>query len=233
MPLGFSAPRSAVTIASMRIPLHPRLPVGPARVLRRAVPFLLLASFIVVSGCQRLKPVDTTVFDRMGMGFSAIQALRGLHLDNNEVNQVVTAKQAGFSDDGCVALVRLARGRNEKFQTGEDVGDLLKAGMSEPSILELAQLNVLGLWTGEAQTMRLAGLSDRIILEAAHRHAAGETVLSGASLANFKNTGMSEAALLQLVRRGVSDSEAPTIIALRHRGWSDAMILRRYAGSAR
>ena len=169
----------------------------------------------------------------MGMGFSAIQALRGLHLDNNEVNQVVTAKQAGFSDDGCVALVRLARGRNEKFQTGEDVGDLLKAGMSEPSILELAQLNGLGLWTGEAQTMRLAGLSDRFILEAAHRHAAGEMVLSGASLANLKNTGMSEAALLQLVRLGVSDSEAPTIIALRRRGWSDAMILRRYAGSAR
>ncbi|HEV2298600.1 MAG TPA: hypothetical protein VGR72_08810 [Candidatus Acidoferrales bacterium] len=196
-----------------------------------AAPSLLLLFFLAVVGCQRIKPVDTTVFDRMGMGYSAIQVLRASNLDNTEVNEIIKAKDAGFSDDGCVALVRLARSRNEKFHTGEDVGDLLKAGMAEPSILELAQLNVLGLWTGEAETMRLAGLSDRIILEAAHRHAAGQTVLSGASLANFKNAGMSEPALLQLVRRGVSDSEAPTIIALRRRGWSDAMILRRYAGS--
>lgn len=201
------------------------------RKMRSTAPFLFLLFFLGVLGCQRIKPVDTTVFDRMGMGYSAIQVLRASNLDTAEVNEIIKAKDAGFSDDGCVALVRLARSRNEKFHTGEDVGDLLKAGMAEPSILELAQLNVLGLWTGEAETMRLAGLSDRIILEAAHRHASGQTVLSGASLANFKNAGMSESALLQLVRRGVSDSEAPTIIALRRRGWSDSMILRRYAGS--
>ena len=175
--------------------------------------------------------MDTTVFDRLGMGYSAIQALRASHLDTSEVSEIVTAKNGGLSDDGCVALVRLAHSRNEKFHSGQDVADLLKAGMSEPSVIELAQLNVLGIWTGEAVTMRLAGLSDRIILEAAHRHAAGEPVLSGASLANFKNTGMSEATLLQLVRRGIPDSQARTILALRHRGWSDAMILRRYPGS--
>ncbi|HKW87655.1 MAG TPA: hypothetical protein VJN21_02755 [Candidatus Acidoferrales bacterium] len=214
------------------MPLSPRLAVGSPRYLRRAVPLLLFA-FLLVPGCQRLKPVDTTVFDRMGMGYADIQTLRGLHLDNNEVNEIVEVKQAGLSDDGCVALVRLARGRNEKFHAGEDVADLLKAGMAEPSILELDQLNVLGLWTGEAETMRLAGLSDRIILEAAHRHAEGRTVLSGASLANFKNAGMREPALLELVRRGVPDSDARTIVSLKRRGWSDNAILRRYSGSAR
>jgi hypothetical protein len=165
------------------------------------------------------------------MDYSSIQSLRSLNVDNAEVAEIIKAKQGGFSDDGCVSLVRLAHDRKEKFHYGEDVGDLLKAGMTEPSILELSQLDVLGLWTGEAETMRLAGLSDRIILEAAHRHAAGEIVLSGASLANFKNAGMGEATLLQLVRRGIPDGEAPTIISLRRRGWSDAMILRRYAGS--
>lgn len=213
------------------MPLSPRRAVRPLCLSRRAAPLLFLSLVPFVFGCQKLKPVDTTVFDRLGMGYSAIQALRGSHLDSAEVNEIVTAKNGGLSDDGCVALVRLAHSRNEKFHSGQDVADLLKAGMSEPSVIELAQLNVLGIWTGEAVTMRLAGLSDRIILEAAHRHAAGEPVLSGASLANFKNTGMSEATLLQLVRRGVPDSQARTILALRHRGWSDAMILRRYPGS--
>ena len=199
--------------------------------MRRAAPLLFLSLIPFVLGCQKLKPVDTTVFDRLGMGYSAIQALRASHLDPSEVNEIVTAKNGGLSDDACVSLVRLVHGRNEKFHSGQDAADLLKAGMAEPSILELAQLNVLGIWTGEAVTMRLAGLSDRIILEAAHRHATGESVLSGASLANFKNTGMSEATLLQLVRRGVPDSEASEIISLRRHGWSDSMILRRYPGS--
>jgi hypothetical protein len=191
----------------------------------------LLVVLLFVSGCQKLKPVDTTPLDRIGLDYSSVQTIKSLNVSNAEVAQIVEAKQAGLSDDGCVALLRLARSRKEEFHYGDDVTSLLRAGMAEPSILELAQLNVLGLWTGEAETMRLAGLSDKIILEAARRHAAGETVLSGASLANFKNAGMSEAALLQLVRRGIPDSEAPTIIALRRRGWGDAMILRRYAGS--
>lgn len=201
--------------------------------MRLAAFLLLLSALLSIPGCQKIKPVDTTVFDRMGMGYSAIQALRGMHLDNSEVAEITTAKQGGFSDDGCVSLVRIARSRNEKFHSGQDVVDLLKASMAEPSIIELDQLNVLGLWTGEVETMRLAGLSDRIILEAAHRHAARQPVLSGASLANFKNAGMSEATLLQLVRRGVPDSEAPAIIYLRRHGWSDARILRRYPGSSR
>jgi hypothetical protein len=201
------------------------------RVWLRSASCALLASLLLVSGCQRIAPVDTTPLDRIGLNYSAIQTIKGLKPSTAEVADIVKAKQAGLSDDGCVALMHLARSRKEEFHYGDDVTALLRAGMAEPSILELAQLNVLGIWRGEAETMRLAGLSDKIILEAARRHAAGQTVLSGASLANFKNAGMSEAALLQLVRRGIPDSEAPTIIALRHRGWSDAMILRRYAGS--
>jgi hypothetical protein len=197
-----------------------------------AASLLLVGSLLLIFGCQRLKPVDTTPLDRIGLDYSSIQTIKSLNVSNSEVAQIVKARQAGLSSDGCVALLRLARSRKEDFHYGDDVDALLRAGMAESSVLELARLNVLGLWTGEAQTMRLAGLSDEIIIEAARRHAAGETVLSGASLANFKNAGMSEAALLQLVRRGIPDSEAPTIIALRRRGWSDAMILRRYAGSA-
>lgn len=216
----------------MRTPLPPRWPVRRAHVFLRAALLPLLFVLLFVLGCQRLKPVDTTPFDRVGMNYASIQALRGLSVDNAEVGEIITAKQGSLSDDGCVALVRLARSRTERFHRGQDVADLLKTGMAETSVLELAQLDVLGLWTGEAQTMRLAGLSDRIILEAAHRHAAGEVVLSGASLANFKNAGMSEPTLLQLVRRGIPDAEASAIISLRRRGWSDAMILRRYSGSS-
>lgn len=187
-------------------------------------------AFLFVAGCHRVMPTNTIPLDQSGLSFSAIQSLKSLNINDAEVAEIVKAKQAGLSDDGCVALVRLAHSRNEKFHTGDDVAQLLGAGMAESTVIELAKLNQIGLWTGEAQAMRLAGLSDEIILEAAHRRAAGEPVLSGASLANFKNAGMSEGTLLQLVRRGVADSEAPEIIRLRRRGWSDVQILRRYPG---
>lgn len=207
-------------------------PLG-SRQRRSALPrtaLLLFATLVLASGCSHIKPLDTSALDSAGMSFTAVQTLKGMDINNEEVAQIAQARQAGLNDDDCVSLVRLARGRTEKFQIGGDVAQLLRAGVSEPAVMQLAQLNEIASWSGEAVVMRLAGLSDEIILEAARRHAAGSSVLSGASLANFKNAGMREATLLQLVRRGVPDNEAPTILMLRRRGWSDAQILRRYPG---
>lgn len=207
----------------------PGSPERRAASLRTSVPVLLFASFLLF-GCKRIAPLDITPLDNSGMSFSAIQSLRAMDLTNAEAAQIIGAKQAGLTDDDCVTLVRLARSHKEPFQSGDDVTQLLRAGISESTVMQLAQLDQIGAWSGEAVAMRLAGLSDQIILEEAHRRAAGQAVLSGASLANFKNAGMREATLLQLVRRGVPDNEAPTILALRRRGWTDAQILRRYPG---
>lgn len=207
-------------------------PLGP-RQRRSALPrtaLLLFTTLLLASGCSHIKPLDTSALDSAGMSFTTVQTLKGLDITNEEVGEIAQARQAGLTDDDCVSLVRLVRGRKEKFQIGGDVAQLLRAGVSEPAVMQLAQLNEIASWSGEAVVMRLAGLSDEIILEAARRHAAGSSVLSGASLANFKNAGMREATLLQLVRRGVPDNEAPTILMLRKRGWSDAQILRRYPG---
>jgi hypothetical protein len=103
--------------------------------------------------------------------------------------------------------------------------------VGEAAILELAKLNQLGLNAGELQAMRLAGLSDAILLEVARHRAAGKPVLAGASLANLKNVGVRELTLLELARRGVPDSQAAAIISARRHGASDAELLRRFGGS--
>ncbi len=53
--------------------------------------------------------------------------------------------------------------------------------------------------------MRLAGLSDQVILAVARRRAAGKPVLSGPSLTQLKNAGWNEAELLSLIDRGATD----------------------------
>jgi hypothetical protein len=108
---------------------------------------------------------------------------------------------------------------------------LIQAGIGEDTVLELAKLNQLGLGAGELQAMHLAGLSDQIVLVVAHHHAEGKPVLSGASLAGLKNTGLRESTLLELAQRGVPDSQADAIISARRHGANDAEVLRRFTGS--
>jgi hypothetical protein len=47
----------------------------------------------------------------------------------------------------------------------------------------------------------------------------------------MRNTGMRDATLLELARRGVPDSESSEIVGLRRRGLNDTEILRHFTGS--
>lgn len=191
----------------------------------------LVAAFALCCGsCSRLKPVDTTPLDQSGMSYDAIQHLTALKISTAEVAQIARARQGGFSDDDCVEILKIYRSQNRPFDAGDAVAGLAQVGMMDSDILELAKMNQLGLGWGELQAMKLAGMSDAIVMEVARRHADGRPVLSGASLAQLKNAGVRESTLLKLVRRGVPESKARAILAYRHRGASERAILRRFAG---
>ncbi len=194
---------------------------------------LALLAFLAiwVAACHRLPPVDTAPLDRAGMTYDTIQQLKSLDISTPEVAEMAIARQGGLSDAGCIEMLRLYRNRNRPFDAGEAVANLAQVGISEDHIIELAKLDQLGLGAGELQAMRLAGLSDDIVMEVARHRAAGKPVLAGASLATLKNVGVREATLLELVRRGVPDSQANAIVAFRRHGASDAQILGKFTGS--
>ncbi|MGD1212290.1 MAG: hypothetical protein ABR973_13150 [Candidatus Acidiferrales bacterium] len=198
----------------------------------RPLPFLLLAALaFLVSGCHLHPLVDTAPLDNAGMDYDAIKQLKALDITTPEVAQVTAARLGGFPDASCVESVQIFHGRGQAFDAGDAIAGLLRAGMQVDTILELARLNQLGLGSGDLQAMRLAGLSDAIILEVARRHAEGKPVLGGASLAGLKNAGLRESTLLELARRGVPDSQGDAILSFRRHGASDGDILRRFAGS--
>jgi hypothetical protein len=190
---------------------------------------VVLAIVLSVAGCHSIPPLDTKPLDTAGMNYDAIQQLKALNITAPEVAQLATARQAGFSDASCVAALRIYRGRSQAFDAGDEIASLIRAQIGEDTILELARMNQLGLGAGELEAMRLAGLSDAILLEVARHRAAGQPVLAGASLANLKNAGVRELTLLELVRRGVPDSQAAAIIAFRRHGATDAQIISHFA----
>jgi hypothetical protein len=206
----------------------------PGRANSRAVfaPILALLFFsLFAASCKHVQPLDTKPLDASGMSYDTIKKLESLQITAPEIMELAKARSAGFSDASCIEVFKIAHGRGEAFVSGDAVRGLVRVDMKEPSILELARLNQLGLGVGELQAIRLTGLSDSIVLEVARHRVAGKPELSGVSLASLKNAGLRESTLLELARRGIPDSQAASIIALRHHGASDAEILRRYTGS--
>jgi hypothetical protein len=203
----------------------------------RIVPWRFLAAILIAAipllfaGCHHAILVDTAPLDAAGMSYDSIQQAKSLNITAAEVGELAKARQGGLSDANCVKILQIFRAQGQPFTAGATVAGLIRAGIGESTVVELASLKQLGFTSGELQAMRLAGLSDETILEVARRHAAGKTVLSGASLADMKNAGLRESTLLELSRRGIPDSQAAAIVASRQRGSSDEEILKRFTGS--
>ena len=194
---------------------------------------LAAALAFFAAGCKHIQPLDTKPLDVAGVEYNSIKKLEALNITPEEVTEISKMRSAGFSDDSCVNIIQIYHQRGKPFAAGETVAGLARASVSESTILELANMDQLGLGAGEFQVMRLAGLSDAIILETAKHQANGTPTLTGLSLGKLKNSGLRESTLLELARRGIPDSAADQIIASRrgrHRA-TDAEILRRFTGS--
>ncbi len=214
----------------MAFPLSPHIESGcaPSRRPALATLLVLVAALAVLAGagCKRVHSTDTRPLDKAGMGFHSIEELRGLAISDAEVAELVKAREAGLSDAACIELVRIARGLQQPFTSGDAIANLRRVDASEATILELARLNQLGPWAGEALAIRLVGLSDQTLLAIARRRAAGQPVLSGPLLAQLKNAGLSEAQILDVIDRGTTDEQAQAILAARQRAAGGSSFVR-------
>lgn len=177
--------------------------------------FAVAASLLLLAACNRVHQTNMTPLDGAGMHPDSIEQLQKYQIVDSEIQQVLTAGRAGMSEKGCVELVGLARARHAVFAEGDAVAGLLSAGMKESSAIELVRLNQLTPFAGEAEAMRLAGISDEVVLDVARHRAKGDTVLAGARLAELRDAGYSNAQLVAAVDHGISDKQADEIIA-RH-----------------
>jgi hypothetical protein len=172
-----------------------------------------LAVVLCLGGCQRFHHADTQPLAQSGFWSDTIQKLRDLNVSDSEVAGLIKLREAGLSDDDCVEFVNLARSRQQMFTSGETVATLLHSGLAEPTVMELARLNQIDSWALEAQSIRLAGYSDRVVLAAARRRADHQPMASAASLVELKNTGVSEQQVLEMISRGLTDEQVGQMVA--------------------
>lgn len=189
---------------------------------------LLLGMAFLSAACRRYEYVSLKPLDEAGFSFSTELKIQELEPTKEEVAQLTAAAKGGLSESACVDLLRIARGQKRRFAEGEAVAALHAANLADPTILELVRLQQIPSWSGEAQAIRLTGTSDRVILAVAQRRAAGQPILAGTSLAHLKDAGISEATVIELVNRGISDTDAESIAWRKKRGWKDEQILHDF-----
>jgi len=94
---------------------------------------------------------------------------------------------------------------------------LLGAGESPDVVMQLARIGQLGVWSGQVLAMHLARIPDAMILDVAHRRAAGEASLSGEMLADLLDAGYSRSQVSGLLDKGTTDAQAQQILDYKDR----------------
>jgi hypothetical protein len=149
------------------------------------------------------------------MWSSSLDELKKLKASDMEIAQLTKLKQAGTSDDLCLALLRAARAHHHEFTSADAAMGLSRAGYSDPQILEMAQSDQIDILSGEAVTLKLIGLSNPTVQTIIHRRIQGLPTLTSAQIGRLKNTAMSERQILDVVNHGFSDQQAEAFIAQR------------------
>ncbi len=176
---------------------------------------LLGVCALLAGGCNKHLLTDYRPLDQAGMYFSNIEELKGLNTSDQEVAQLVKLKQAGISDETCVALLGAAHAHQHPFISADSAASLAQAGINEVEILSIARADQLDNLSTDAVTLKLVGLSDTTVQAVLHRRMQGLRTLNSAQIGRLKNTGLTEKQILERVQAGMTDAQAEKEIIAR------------------
>jgi hypothetical protein len=184
--------------------------------MRKLLP---LSALVLLSAwaCKSKPFTDYRPLDQAGMWFGRIEELKALDTSEAEVAELVKLKQTGLSDDTCIALISAAHAHQHPFASADSVLSLGRAGLTEPEILDIARTDNLDALSGDVVILRLTGFSTQTAVHIARRRGAGQPTLSSPVIARLKDTGLSEAQILERIDRGMTEAQAEAEIAVRRR----------------
>jgi len=172
---------------------------------------LLLRAF----ACNSHPLTDYRPLDKVGMFSSNVEQLKLLNTSDAEVAQLVKLKHVGIGDDACVTMVNDAHLRQHPFAAADSTVNLVRAGYTEPLILEISKTDQLDIISGDAVMLRLVGLSDAAVNVILHRRMKGQPTLSSAEIGRLKNTGLTEKQIMERINEGMTDAQADREAAVR------------------
>lgn len=172
----------------------------------KLIPLTVL--FLRLFGCDQHPFTDYRPLDKSGMWSSNVEQLKALNTTDAEVAQLTKMKQAGVSDDACVAVVADAHRFHHPFISGDSAVNLMRAGYSEQVILEMTKADQLDNLSTDAVMLRLVGLSDSAVNVILQRRIKGQRTLGSTQIGRLKNTGLTEKQIIERINQGMTDAQA-------------------------
>ena len=186
--------------------------------MRKLPPLALLLLLPLFSaGCKSHPLTDYRTLDKAGMWSGAMEQLKKLNVSDFEISQMVALKNAGVSDEVCVALVAAAHQHQHPFTSAESAKKLNGAGFTDGQILAIAKNDQLDSLSGDAVMLRLIGLSDPTIQMLLQRRMKGLPTLSSAQIGHLKNTELSEREIVARIQNGMTDAQADAEASAREK----------------
>lgn len=177
----------------------------------RKFPFLPVVCLLLLLGCEKKPQRDYSAIDAMYS--TNVDELKKMKVTEIEVNQLGKLKQAGGTDELCMALFNAARSHGHDFSSGDSAIDLSRAGYSDAEIQEMADSDQIDTLSNEAVTLKLIGLTNPTVQEIMHRRIQGLPTMTSVQIGQLKNTGMSEKQIMDLVNSGLTGDAADKKIA--------------------
>ena len=182
------------------------------RTLRLSSALLLLA---FLAGCQSHPLTDYRAASQAGVFSGTIEDLKKLNTSDTEVAEVIRLKKAGVTEETIVSLVRIAHEHQHPFVATDPVKNLAGANFAERQILEIAQIDQLDTIGGDAVMLHVIGLSDSTVQFLLQRRMKNIPTMSAGTIADLKNTGLTEKDILYRIQQGMTDAQGETEAAAR------------------
>ncbi len=181
--------------------------------MRRPFTFLCIAALALGAfACADENEAVTQRLVETGYSESSAKELSTLNLTEEEVKELEEARQGGLDGTAATDIVKSLRERDLKFDMGTDMQVMANQGFSSTALVQLVDMEAIPRWTDDLRALKSAGVEDVTIVEIAKlKFQEKKEVLSGNEYTELKHFGMTDAGLLEFVRKGGTPQQLQTV----------------------
>lgn len=185
--------------------------------MRISRPCVVLALLPILGGCGSHMLTDYRPADEAGIYSGTIEDLKKLNTSDAEVAEIIRLKKANIDEKTMVSLVRIAHEHQHPFVATDTVKSLSGANLSDEQILRIAQTDQFDTIGNDAVMLHVMGLSAPTVDYLLDRRLKGVRTMSVATIADLKNSGLSEKEILNRIQSGMTDAQGEAEAAARQR----------------
>src|SRR5215475_7739854 len=190
---------------------------GYTSLMRISRPCIALALLPFFGGCGRHMLTDYRPADQAGIYSGTIEDLKKLNTSDAEVAEIIRLKKANIDEKTIVSLVRIAHEHQHSFVATDTVESLAGANLSDDQILRIAQTDQYETIGNDVVMLHVMGLSAPTVDYLLDRRLKGVRTMSVATIADLKNSGISEKDILYRIQQGMTDAQGEAEAAARQR----------------